>query len=207
MEDKNTCCGNGCCEDGLGMGLTIGDEIPSFEGVPYFQNGKIGELRDKDLQGTWKVFIFYPADFTFVCPTELGELADYYDEFKKIGVEVYSVSTDSAYVHMAWSEASDTIKKIKYPMIADTTQEICMAFGTLILESGMANRGTYVVDPDGKVQAMEMTAGSIGRSAKELLRKVQAAQFVATHGEVCPASWTPGAKTLDPTDNSLVGNI
>ena len=153
------------------------------------------------------VFFFYPADFTFVCPTELGDLADEYAEFQKIGVEVYSVSTDTHFTHKAWADASDTIKKIKYPMIGDPTHAISKNFGVLIEDAGLALRGTFVVDPDGVIKVCEIHDLGIGRDAKELLRKVKAAQYVASHpGEVCPAKWTPGEATLKPSLD-LVGKI
>ena len=150
---------------------------------------------------------FYPADFTFVCPTELGDLADYYEELQKMGVEVYSVSTDTHFTHKAWHDTSDTIKKIKFPMIGDPTGIISRNFEVMIEEAGLAERGTFVIDPEGKVQIVEITAGGIGRDASELLRKVKAAQYVASHpGEVCPAKWKEGEATLAPSLD-LVGKI
>ena len=150
---------------------------------------------------------FYPADFTFVCPTELGDLADNYDEFKKRGVEIYSVSTDTQFTHKAWHDTSATIGKIQYPMVGDPTGVISRNFEVMIESEGMAERGTFVIDPEGRVQIVEITAGGIGRDAQELLRKVKAAQYVASHpGEVCPAKWKEGEATLAPSLD-LVGKI
>ena len=172
-----------------------------------FKNGKFIEVTEKDVLGKWAVFFFYPADFTFVCPTELGDVADHYDELQKLGVEVYSVSTDTHFVHKAWHDASDTIRKIKYTMLGDPTWQISQNFDCLREGQGLADRATFIVDPQGVIQAMEITAEGIGRNAAELLRKVKAAQYVASHpGEVCPAKWEEGAKTLAPSLD-LVGKI
>ena len=172
-----------------------------------FKNGKIIEETEKDVLGKWAVFFFYPADFTFVCPTELGDVADHYDELQKLGVEVFSVSTDTHFVHKAWHDTSDTIRKIKYTMLGDPTWEISNNFEVLRPGQGLADRGTFIVDPDGVIQAVEITAEGIGRNAVDLLRKIKAAQYVAAHpGEVCPAKWEEGAKTLAPSLD-LVGKI
>ncbi len=184
----------------------INSQIPEFK-VQAYHNGKFTEVSNKDLAGKWSVLFFYPADFTFVCPTELGDLADNYAEFKKMGVEIYSVSTDTHFTHKAWHDASETIKKIQYVMLADPTHALSKAFGVHIDEAGLAYRGTFVVNPEGKIKIVEIHDNGIGRDAKELLRKVQAAQYVASHdGEVCPAKWTPGAETLKPSLD-LVGKI
>jgi peroxiredoxin (alkyl hydroperoxide reductase subunit C) len=188
------------------MQTFINTKIPEFK-VQAFHNGAFKTVTDKDLAGKWSIFFFYPADFTFVCPTELGDMADRYAEFQKLGVEVYAVSTDTHFVHKAWHDASDTIKKIKYPMLADPTGYLSRAFGVHIEEEGLAYRGTFVVNPEGLIKVAEIHDNGIGRDAGELLHKVQAAQFVASHpGEVCPAKWTPGAKTLVP-GIQLVGKI
>jgi len=172
-----------------------------------FHNGEFVELSEKDLADKWSVVFFYPADFTFVCPTELGDMADHYDELQKMGVEVYSVSTDTHFTHKAWHDTSDTINKIKYPMIGDPTGKITRNFGVMIEEDGLALRGTFVINPEGEIKISEVHDLGIGRSAAELLRKVKAAQYVAEHdGEVCPAAWQPGAETLAPSLD-LVGKI
>ncbi len=184
----------------------INSHLPEFS-VQAYHNDQFKTVASKDLKGKWAIFFFYPADFTFVCPTELGDLADKYEQLKGMGVEVYSVSTDTHFVHKAWHDASATIKKINYPMLADPTGAISKAFGVYIEGDGMAYRGTFLVDPEGKIKLAEIQDNSIGRNADELVRKVQAAQFVASHpGEVCPAKWTPGASTLKP-GLDLVGKI
>jgi len=184
----------------------INTEIKPFK-ASAFHNGKFVELTEADVKGKWSVFFFYPADFTFVCPTELGDMADLYPEFQKLGVEVYSVSTDTHFVHKAWADASDTIKKIKYPMLGDPTGTISRNFDVMIEEAGLALRGTFVVNPEGQIKVAEIHDLGIGRDASELLRKVKAAQYVASHpGEVCPAKWTEGAETLKPSLD-LVGKI
>lgn len=184
----------------------INTEVKPFKATAY-HNGDFVEVTEQDLKGKWSVFFFYPADFTFVCPTELGDLADYYEEFQKLGVEIYGVSTDKHFTHKAWHDTSETIGKIQYPMIGDPTLTISRNFEVLIEEDGLAERGTFVVDPEGKIQIIELNAGNIGRSATELLRKIKAAQYVAAHpGEVCPAKWEEGQATLSPSLD-LVGKI
>ncbi len=188
------------------MNTLINSKIPDFK-VQAFHQAEFRTVTQDDLKGKWSVFFFYPADFTFVCPTELGDMADRYEDFKKMGVEVYSVSTDTHFVHKAWHDTSETIKKINYPMIADPTGVLTRAFGVHIEDQGISYRGTFVIDPEGRIKIAEIHDNGIGRNADELLRKVQAAQFVATHpGEVCPAKWKPGAQTLKPGIN-LVGKI
>ena len=151
--------------------------------------------------------IFYPADFTFICPTELEEAAGLHEEFNKLNAEVFSVSTDTVFVHKAWHDHSPAIKKVKFPMIADPTGKICRMFGTYIEDEGLSLRGSFIVDPDGVLKALEMHENSLGRNTKELLRKLQAAVYVREHkGEVCPVSWEPGKKTLKP-GLDLVGKI
>ncbi len=175
--------------------------------VQAYHQGRFLPVTEASLRGRWAVFFFYPADFTFVCPTELGDLADRHDAFQALGVDLYAVSTDTHFTHKAWADASETIRKVQYPMLADPTHQLARAFGVLDEATGLARRGTFVVDPDGRIQAYEVHADGIGRDAAELLRKVQAAQHVASHpGEVCPARWTPGAAVLAPTLD-LVGKI
>ena len=188
------------------MGNLINKAVEPFS-VMAFHAGELKTVTEADLKGHWSVFFFYPADFTFVCPTELVDMADKYDKFQAMGVEVYSVSTDSHFVHKAWHDASESIRKIKYPMLADPTGTLSRAFGVMIEEEGMAYRGTFLVNPEGKIKIAEIQDNNIGRNADELLRKVEAAQFVATHdGEVCPAKWKKGGATLKPSID-LVGKI
>ena len=184
----------------------VGQKITDFE-VDAYHNDDVKKIRLSDYKGKWVVLLFYPADFTFICPTELEEAAQYYPEFQKAEAEILSVSTDTVYVHKAWHDVSPAIKKIKFPMAADPTGKLCREFGTYIEEAGLSLRGTFLIDPDGILKACEIHDNSIGRSAKEILRKVQAAKFVREHkGEVCPASWEPGKKTLKP-GLDLVGKI
>ncbi len=188
------------------MATLINTKVPEFS-VQAYQKGEFKTVTNKDLAGKWAVFFFYPADFTFVCPTELGDMADNYAKLQEMGVEVYSVSTDTHFVHKAWHDASDTIKKINFPMLADPTGALSRAFEVYIEEEGLAYRGTFVINPEGQIKLAEVHDNSVGRNADELVRKIQAAQFVASHdGEVCPAKWTPGAETLKP-GLDLVGKI
>ncbi len=188
------------------METIINSRVPEFS-VQAFHNGEFKTVTSADLAGKWAIFFFYPADFTFVCPTELVDMAEKYEEFQKMGVEVYSVSTDTHFVHKAWWDTSDSIRKINYPMLADPTGVLSRAFGVMIEEEGMAYRGTFVVNPEGQIKLAEIQDNAIGRNADELMRKVKAAQFVATHsGEVCPAKWNEGAETLKPSID-LVGKI
>ncbi len=184
----------------------IGQPAPDFV-AEAFHDGKVKKVSLKSLRGKWVVLAFYPADFTFICPTELGELADHYETFEKMNTEVLSVSTDTAFVHKAWHDASPTIKKIRFPMIADPTQNICKAYGTLIEDQGLSWRATFIIDPHGIIKWYEKHDNSIGRNTAEILRKLQAAQYVAKHpGEVCPVNWHPGDRTLKPGLH-LVGKI
>jgi peroxiredoxin (alkyl hydroperoxide reductase subunit C) len=184
----------------------INTQIKPFKATA-FHNGKFVELSDEMLKGKWSVFVFYPADFTFVCPTELEDLANLYGDFQKLGVEIYGVSTDTHFAHKAWHDTSEAIKKVRYPLVGDPTAKLARNFDVLIEEEGLALRGTFVIDPSGKIKVCEIHDNGIGRDAKELLRKVKAAQYVATHpGEVCPAKWQEGEKTLRPS-LELVGKI
>lgn len=186
--------------------IKINEKIPNFE-LEAFYNEKIKKIKFSGYKGKWLILFFYPADFTFICPTELEEAAYYYKDFQKSGAEILSVSTDTVYVHKAWRDASPAIKKIKFPMLADPTGKLCRALGTYIEDEGVSLRATFIINPEGVLKAFEIHDNSIGRSAKELLRKLQAAKFVYEHkGMVCPASWEPGKKTLKP-GLGLVGKI
>lgn len=189
--------------------LKIGEIIPDLE-LDTYQNDKSFKLKLHSLKGKWQIYIFYPGDFTFVCPTELEDATKLYAEFQKENAEVLSVSTDSVHVHKAWHDQSPAIKNVTFPMIADPTGRMCRAFGTYIeegVDEGLSLRGTFVVNPDLQLIAYEMHHNDVGRSAKEALRKLRAAKFVAEHpGKVCPASWEPGADTLTP-GLDLVGKI
>jgi len=186
--------------------VKIGQEIPDFELDIYHQD-EIKKVKLSDFKGKWLVLLFYPADFTFVCPTELEDAAEYYPEFQKSEAEVMSVSTDTAFVHQAWHDVSSAIKKITYPMAADPTGQLCRMFGTYLDSEGVSCRASYIIDPDGVLKSFEIHDNSIGRSSSEILRKLQASKHVReAEGEVCPANWKPGDKTLKPGFN-LVGKI
>ena len=184
----------------------LNTEILPFKAQAY-ANGEFVELTEASLKGHWSVVFFYPADFTFVCPTELEDLAENYAEFKSLGVEVYAVSTDTHFTHKAWHESSAAVGKVQFPMIGDPTATLARNFQVLIEADGLAERGTFVINPEGKIVIMEYHDGGIGRDASELLRKVKAAQYVAANpGQVCPAKWKPGAATLKP-GLDLVGKL
>jgi len=188
------------------MGI-IGSTVKPFTATAFQAGKDFFPVSEKDVEGKWAVFFFYPADFTFVCPTELEDLADHYAEYPQLGVEVYSVSTDTHFAHKAWHDTSDAISKVSYPMLGDPTQVLARNFDVLIEEEGVALRGTFVVNPAGEIKVLEIHDNGIGRDATELLRKVKAAQYIAAHpGEVCPAKWEEGAKTLTPSLD-LVGKI
>jgi peroxiredoxin (alkyl hydroperoxide reductase subunit C) len=188
--------------------ISVGDEMPEMTLTAYDPvKGEETTIETESLKGKWQIFFFYPADFTFICPTELEEMAELYPEFQKEGAQVLSVSTDTAFVHKAWHDTSEAIKKVKFPMVADRSVELSRMFGVMIEEEGNALRGSFIVDPDGIVKAAEINDNSIGRKASELLRKLRAAKFVREHGgQVCPASWEPGDDTLKP-GMDLVGKI
>ncbi len=186
--------------------VRVNEKAPDFT-AKAFVNNEVKTVRLSDYRGKWVVLFFYPADFTFICPTELGDLADNYAKLRETGTEVLSVSTDTEYVHKAWHDASDTIRKIGFPMVADPTRNISRAYTTLIEDAGLSTRATFVIDPEGTIKTMEYHDNSVGRSIPELVRKIEAAQYVREHGgEVCPVNWKKGDKTLKPGLN-LVGKI
>lgn len=186
--------------------MKIGEKIPKLT-LEGYQNDQIKKFSLSTYKDKWLILIFYPGDFTFICPTELAETAELYPQFKKLGAEVMSVSTDSVHVHKAWHDASPSIKKVKFPMLADPTGKLCKEMGTYIEDEGVSLRGSFIFDPDGVLKMFEIHHNDIGRSGKELLRKLQAAKFVRENkGLVCPASWEPGKKTLKP-GLKLVGKI
>ncbi len=188
------------------MQTLINTQVPDFR-LQAYVNQEFKTVTQEDLKGKWSVFFFYPADFTFVCPTELVDMAENYETLKKMQVEVYSVSTDTHFSHKAWHDTSESIQKIRFPMLADPTGQFSRSLGVYIESEGITYRGTFVVSPEGKIKLIEIHDNAIGRSAEELLRKIQAAQFVSTHaGEVCPAKWRPGSQTLKPS-TQLVGKI
>lgn len=184
----------------------INTEIKPFKTTAY-HNGKFVDVSSEDLKGNWSVVFFYPADFTFVCPTELEDLAENYEEFKKLGVEIYSVSRDTHFSHKAWHDTSKAIGKVQFPMLGDPKGDIINNFEVMIEEEGLALRGTFLINPEGQIKLCEIHDNGIGRDAEELLRKVRAAQYIAKNpNEVCPAKWKEGAATLTPSLD-LVGQI
>jgi peroxiredoxin len=187
--------------------LRIGDTVPEDISFPIYHNDAFSEMSFSDVRGKWVILFFYPADFTFVCPTELSEMAALYPEFTKLGAEVISVSTDTMYVHKAWHDTSEAIKTITYPMAADPSHLLSEVFGVLVEDEGVAMRGTFIISPEGEIQSIEITSDAIGRSSKETLRKLKAAKFVESHpANVCPASWDEGDDVLTPGAD-LVGKI
>ncbi|HEY9550773.1 MAG TPA: alkyl hydroperoxide reductase subunit C [Prevotella sp.] len=188
------------------MESIINAQMPDFK-VWAFQNGNFKTVSSEELKGKWSIFFFYPADFTFVCPTELEDLQDKYAQLQSMGVEVFSVSCDTHFVHKAWHDASERIRKIQYTMLADPLAVLSRGFGVYKEDEGLAYRGTFLVNPEGQIKIAEIQDNSIGRNAEELVRKVEAAQFVASHdGEVCPAKWKQGNETLKPSID-LVGKL
>ena len=184
----------------------INTQVKPFKATAY-HNGKFIDLSEESLKGKWSVFVFYPADFTFVCPTELEDLADNHAAFQALGVDIYGISTDTHFAHKAWHDTSEAIKKVQYPLIGDPTGLLSRNFEVMIEEEGLALRGTFVINPEGQIKVLEVHDNGIGRDASELLRKVKAAKYVAEHpGQVCPAKWTEGAATLTPSLD-LVGKI
>lgn len=184
----------------------INKEVNDFK-VTIYQNEEFKELTKADILGKWSVFFFYPADFTFVCPTELEDLQNIYDKFKEANCEVYGISTDTHFVHKAWHDHSERISKIEFPLVADPTHVLSKDFHVYIEEAGIAERGSFIINPEGKIVVYEVSAGNIGRNAEELFRRLQASQFVAANGdEVCPAKWQPGDETLKPSLD-LVGAL
>lgn len=196
------------CDCDFDYPIRINETVPEVSFDVYDPNtDKDKRVKLSSYHGKWLVVVFYPADFTFVCPTELEELAQLHDEFKKEGAEIVSVSTDTVFVHKAWHNHSPAIKQIKYHMAADPTGKLSRIFGTYIESEGLSLRGTFIIDPKGVLKAIEINDNSIGRKATETLRKLRAAKYVSKNpGNVCPASWEPGDDTLKP-GMDLVGKI
>lgn len=186
--------------------IKVGEKVPDID-FEFFQGDKVGKSNISKYKGKWLLLAFYPADFTFVCPTELEDLANNYKEFKKLNAEIVSISTDTAYVHKAWHDQSPAIKKISFPMAADPSTILCRTFGTYLDKEGISLRATFIIDPEGVVKSMDIHDNSVGRNAKEILRRVQAAKFVSENpGQVCPANWEPGKESLKPSLD-LVGKL
>ena len=214
-KDENMTCGEGGCGDCESCECSprekmtapfVGKTLPDMSFEAYHDE-KIKDITLSDYLGKWLILFFYPKDFTFVCPTELEEMAEHYDQFKKLNTEVLSVSCDTVYVHKAWHDASEAVGKVQYPMIGDANGKLSKALGVHLHEEGISLRATFIINPEGKIISMEVNDNDIGRSAGELVRKLQAAQFISEHdGNVCPASWKPGDEPLKP-GLDLVGRI
>ncbi len=178
-------------------GTMVRQQMPEFTMDAYdAKTGHYKEVSSEDYKNKWSVVCFYPADFTFVCPTEIAAMNAHYDDFQELGVEILAVSVDSKFSHKRFVETEPILKGLKLTMGADTNQEISRAFGVLIEEEGVALRGRFLFNPDGICVAQEVQADSVGRNVKEFLRQVQAWQYASKTGEVCPAGWRPGKKTL-----------
>jgi peroxiredoxin (alkyl hydroperoxide reductase subunit C) len=184
----------------------IGEQIPDVQ-LEVYQADAFETIRLHERHGRWLVLLFYPADFTFVCPTELAAIADQHDRFVELDADVVSVSTDTVYAHKAWHDSSPLVGRVAFAMGADPSGEVCRAFDAYNERTGLAIRATALIDPDGVVRAVEQHDDSIGRNPKEIVRKLQAASLVREHGAaVCPAAWTPGKAVLTPAPE-LVGNL
>lgn len=197
--------GENCC-----CGLQVGQNVPDFTMETYeptdYGFGTVS-LEQLKKAGKWTVLVFYPADFTFVCSTELGDLADAYEELKAAGAEAVTVSTDTVYTHLAWKREEKFLENAKYPMAADPTGTVAKLFGVYDYNTGLALRGTFIISPEGKLVASEVNFYNVGRNAKELLRKLKASVYVAANpAEACPAHWQAGDKTLTPGPE-LVGKV
>ncbi len=184
----------------------INTEVQPFK-AQAFKNGEFITVTDADLKGKWSVLIFMPAAFTFNCPTEIEDAAEHYGEFEKAGAKVFIVTTDTHFSHKVWHETSPAVGKARFALVGDPTHALSKAFDVLIPEEGLALRGTFIINPDGVIKTMEVHDNAIARDVTETVRKLQAAQYVANHdGEVCPAKWKEGQKTLKPSLD-LVGKI
>ncbi len=190
--------------------LKVGQKVPNFEMEVYDPKtlgfGKVS-LEDLLRERKWVVLFFYPADFTFVCPTELADLAEYYEELQRMGVEVISVSTDTKYTHLAWQRTEKLLEKVKYLMGADPTGKVSRLFGVYDENTGLALRGTFIINPDGVLVGSEVNFYNVGRNAEELVRKMKANAYLMSHpDEACPARWKEGEKTLKPSQE-IVGRV
>lgn len=181
----------------------IGEHIIDMP-IEIYQNGEIKKVNLTDYRGKWLILFFYPADFTFVCPTEIEDIAKHYEELQVINTEVISISTDTVFSHKAWHDQSEAVGQVRFPMGADPTGNLTRAFGIYLPEEGLALRGTFIIDPNGILKAYEVNDNSIGRNITETIRKIKAAQFVTEHDDkVCPANWQPGEDTLTPGVNLI----
>jgi len=189
------------CEYELPEYVKIDTKAPDFTLPAY--NPKTDDeekISLENLKGKWVVLFYYPADFTFVCPTELKDMADEEQTFHDLGVEVFAASTDTIYSHRAWVRHEMLMKKFPYKMLADHTTRVAEMYNILDEETGIAGRGTFIIDPNGIVKWIEVTSGPLGRNSAELIRKIEALQFMENNpGTACPAKWAIGSKTLKPS--------
>lgn len=190
--------------------VKVGDIVPNFT-MDVFDPAKtaFGKVSLDELKAKkrWTVLFFYPADYTFVCPTELADLGHKQAELEKAGATVISVSTDTQFVHMAWQREEKLLTGVRYLMGSDPTHAVSKLFGVLDEQSGLSRRGTFIINPDGLLMGSEVAYDNVGRNADELVRKVKASIYLSTHpGEACPARWSEGQKTLKP-GASLVGRV
>ncbi|MFO1484965.1 MAG: redoxin domain-containing protein [Verrucomicrobiaceae bacterium] len=190
--------------------VSVGAIVPDFEMETYEPaKGDFGKVALADLKkdGKWTVLVFYPADFTFVCPTELADLAAQQDKLAELGAHVIAVSTDTKFAHMVWRNTEGLLKNVKYTLAADPTGAVSRLFGVYDAGTGLALRGTFIINPDGKLVSSEVNFYNVGRDAAELVRKMEAnIHLIENPAEACPAKWTPGAKTLKP-GKDIVGNV
>jgi peroxiredoxin len=190
--------------------VSVGANVPDFEMETYEPThadfGKVS-LADIKRAGKWTVLVFYPADFTFVCPTELADLADQHEKLEELGATVIAVSTDTKFAHMVWRNTEGLMKNVKYTLAADPTGTVSRLFGVYDSASGLALRGTFIINPEGKLVTSEVNFYNVGRNASELVRKMEAnVHLMANPSEACPANWKPGSKTLRP-GKDIVGNV
>ncbi len=170
--------------------VRVGKPAPDVKAQALAADGSIKEVKLSDYRGKWVVLFFYPLDFTFVCPTEIRSFNDKYQDFKKLGAEVLTASTDSVYSHKAWQEHG--LGKLNFPMVADTNHTWSRSFGVLVEDKGVALRGTFIIDPDGVLRSAVVNDLPVGRSVDETIRTLQAFQT----GELVQCGWKPGEKTL-----------
>ena len=190
--------------------VKVGQRVPDFELETYDPRtrsfGRIS-LEDTIRDRKWLVLFFYPADFTFVCPTELADLAEHYNELAEMGVEVVSVSTDTKYVHLAWHQSEKLLENVRFPMGADPTGKVSRMFDVYDEDTGLSLRGTFIINPDGSLVGAEINYYNVGRNAEELVRKMKANLYLMSHpDEACPARWEPGKRTLKPSED-IVGKV
>ena len=190
--------------------VSVGSTVPDFEMETYEPaHSDFGKVSLSDIRkaGKWTILVFYPADFTFVCPTELADLAAQHKRLEELGATVVAVSTDTKFAHMVWRNTEPLLKNVRYTLAADTNGVVSRLFNVYDAATGLALRGTFIINPEGKLVSSEVNFYNVGRNAEELTRKMEANVHLMAHpAEACPAKWTPGAKTLRP-GKEIVGNV